>query len=632
MQRTTLTFTYQNCPSKLKELPVNAKRKEANDPSRRRKTQGVSVKGRHAGQEAVEAVVATAAVLISGKKRPSGGSNSPSASRETVESIAVAIILAFLFRGFVAEAFVIPTGSMAPTLRGRHMDIVCPQCDFEYNTGASMENVEDGRARGEVTVACCPICNFALELDKTNNPNERSFNGDRILVSKFAYQMHEPERWDIIVFKYPGNAKQNYIKRLVGLPGETLRIRHGDIHTVENDKLSIVRKPPAKLKAMLHVVDDTDYIAPALKKVGWPSRWQAPDDTSNDQRWTPTEDASSFTLNGSAEDSWLRYRHLAPRPSDWGAIGAGSLPAWLNGSEGTLILDYYAYNDPLGTGRKQGSAWVGDLAVEAKVDVQSERGDLLIDLVEGGTHYTCRIDVSNGTAELSIRDFDGQPLTFDDGQSARSASTRVQGIGTHNVRLANCDDQVLLWIDDEVIEFDGPTSYQAPADVAPKWSQANPGDMSPTGIGGKNVSLTVSSLRVLRDIYYLAQESDPGYRGEYVRNLWQREWDDVISDPQTWKGTTVFADRRTVEFTLEEDQFFPLGDNSPESKDARLWSRGSRAGGYHSPPPYVERELLIGKALVVYWPHGWRPKSPTLSSLTKNFAFIPNFPQMKFIR
>ena len=48
--------------------------------------------------------------------------------RETIESIVVAIILAFLFRGFVAEAFVIPTGSMAQTLRGRHMDIVCPEC------------------------------------------------------------------------------------------------------------------------------------------------------------------------------------------------------------------------------------------------------------------------------------------------------------------------------------------------------------------------------------------------------------------------------------------------------------------------------------------------------------------------
>ena len=150
-------------------------------------------------------------------------------ARETVESIVVAVILAFLFRGFVAEAFVIPTGSMAPTLQGRHMDVVCAECGYQYRTGASVENDDFGPARGEVTHTRCPICRYTMQLDKEGDVNQRSFNGDRILVSKFAYQFREPRRWDVIVFKYPGNAKVNYIKRLVGLPGETLRIQHGDI-------------------------------------------------------------------------------------------------------------------------------------------------------------------------------------------------------------------------------------------------------------------------------------------------------------------------------------------------------------------------------------------------------------------
>ena len=47
--------------------------------------------------------------------------------RETIESIAIAFVLAFLFRTFEAEAFVIPTGSMAPTLMGRHKDVICPE-------------------------------------------------------------------------------------------------------------------------------------------------------------------------------------------------------------------------------------------------------------------------------------------------------------------------------------------------------------------------------------------------------------------------------------------------------------------------------------------------------------------------
>ena len=71
--------------------------------------------------------------------------------RETVEAIVVAFILALLVRGFEAEAFVIPTGSMAPTLMGRHKEITCPQCGYVYAVNAS-EEVE-GSSAGEPVVA-----------------------------------------------------------------------------------------------------------------------------------------------------------------------------------------------------------------------------------------------------------------------------------------------------------------------------------------------------------------------------------------------------------------------------------------------------------------------------------------------
>src|SRR5690348_1812916 len=66
------------------------------------------------------------------------------AVRETVESIVIAFVLAFLFRTFEAEAFVIPTGSMAPTLMGRHKDVDCPKCGYRYQASASEEESEDG--------------------------------------------------------------------------------------------------------------------------------------------------------------------------------------------------------------------------------------------------------------------------------------------------------------------------------------------------------------------------------------------------------------------------------------------------------------------------------------------------------
>ena len=98
--------------------------------------------------------------------------------REYVEAILVALVLAVFIRTFVVQAFKIPSGSMIPTL----------------------------------------------------------LIGDHILVSKFAYgiknpfsgsvivPVKNPERGDIVVFKYPLNSSQDFIKRVIALPGETVEI------------------------------------------------------------------------------------------------------------------------------------------------------------------------------------------------------------------------------------------------------------------------------------------------------------------------------------------------------------------------------------------------------------------------
>src|ERR1700733_11687313 len=64
--------------------------------------------------------------------------------KETVESILVAFILAFIFRAFVVEAFVIPTGSMAPTLYGAHMRFRCPDCGTSFDVGFSVNHGIEG--------------------------------------------------------------------------------------------------------------------------------------------------------------------------------------------------------------------------------------------------------------------------------------------------------------------------------------------------------------------------------------------------------------------------------------------------------------------------------------------------------
>lgn len=61
--------------------------------------------------------------------------------------------------------------------------------------------------------------------------------GDRILGSRLTYLFNEPERGDIVVFKFQFEEDTDYVKRIIGLPGETVSIQNGQIYIYEGDKL-----------------------------------------------------------------------------------------------------------------------------------------------------------------------------------------------------------------------------------------------------------------------------------------------------------------------------------------------------------------------------------------------------------
>ena len=60
--------------------------------------------------------------------------------------------------------------------------------------------------------------------------------GNHIMVNKLIYYFRKPKRWDVIVFVYPVNPKKDFIKRLVGLPGETIQIKDGSVF-INGEKL-----------------------------------------------------------------------------------------------------------------------------------------------------------------------------------------------------------------------------------------------------------------------------------------------------------------------------------------------------------------------------------------------------------
>ena len=70
--------------------------------------------------------------------------------------------------------------------------------------------------------------------------------GDRVFGSRLVYKMHDPERFDIVVFHYPDDESELFIKRIIGLPGETINIIDGKVYVNDSTEPlddSFIREP-----------------------------------------------------------------------------------------------------------------------------------------------------------------------------------------------------------------------------------------------------------------------------------------------------------------------------------------------------------------------------------------------------
>ncbi len=266
------------------------------------------------------------------------------------------------------------------------------------------------------------------------------------------------------------------------------------------------------------------------------------------------------------------------------------------------IKDFTAYDtgrfegrfrDPGPDPEAWGTKWVGDLAVACTVEAESPGGQLALELCKGrGPHgprrFQCRFDLATGRATLSISGPDME-------RWRPEATTGLHGKGRHDLMFSNCDDELRLWVDGRVVAFDAPTTYPDLGN-----SQPTASDLAPVGVASKGASVRISHLRVMRDIYYIAERGD--------------------GMPQYVAPPGGHVDFPLESLPSEPEKFFVLGDNSPKSKDGRLW------GEEH----WVSRELLIGKALFIYWPH---PRDEIRTPWGNvPFPYFPNFGRMGLVR
>ena len=514
-------------------------------------------------------------------------------AKETIESILVAFILAFIFRAFIVEAFVIPTGSMAPTLLGAHLRWSCNDCGYRFDTNYSSDRHDaDGNPiipnrsgpRNEHDVKC-PNCGF--EVPPSQARNVPVHYGDRILVLKYLYLFQDPQRWDVVVFKSPHDPKyqQNYIKRMVGRPNESVLILDGDIYVgppgaTSLDQFEIQTKPKHVQDALWRVIYDNDYHPRGLTRGQRP--WRQPWTVRNGSGWNLDDDGS-----GGAAQRVFAFDN---------ATGGGTIFF-----DREAIPSTHAFSD-----------WLAyDVEDEGRLGyIPSVAGDLRVKLdylrTAGGGPLRVRLGKMNDTFIAELTPYGAKLFRkAGDGAERELSSKEVAfGNGPLRIEFENVDHRVTLRVNGDVLLETTPQQYAPDArQLLEQFRSRQSPPLPGVEISAQQQTSQISHLSLWRDVYYL----NGGTRGG-------RMW----ASPLDFPSNVIH---------LGPDEYFVLGDNSLASLDARMWTKDIDLPDLHVESGRVPDRFMLGKAFFVYWPAGYKPlASEAMPALT------PNFGDMRFIR
>lgn len=455
--------------------------------------------------------------------------------RDNIEAITMAIIMAVMLKYFIIEAYKIPTGSMQPTLMG--------MADTDLN-------IED-----------------------------------RILVDKLSYHFRDPERFEVVIFKYPLDRSKNFIKRIVGMPNERVRIIGGDLWRAEpdTDDWQIIRKPR-------HIQED-------LWKplIGWGGR---------QQKWQPNSAAKQWSINeqevSARGDGLVRY--------------PGKLDSITDEYKDGYPRKLAARMPPRAVGVSHD---VGDLRVRGTATALAGCEEFACVFREGGLEYRCIIPGPAADASAKPRIEAEQQAPGDDitdliDKKAEGAEAfRLSAGDAVEFSAQNLDDKLELWIDGELI---------CELEIAPALGSTS------VSLEQQGEGINWTDLQVDRDIYYSED------RARFT--TWDIPEDSYLmlgdntqdsSDGREWQFRVFeLTSERLGETVDGQDKIVLRGNHRgnnenptrvPHGTKSEMWFRDEWGELYHwesgtqsevpthfESAPLVPRHLITGRAVLVFWP------------------------------
>jgi signal peptidase I len=233
---------------------------------------------------------------------------------------------------------------------------------------------------------------------------------------------------------------------------------------------------------------------------------------------------------------WTRYHHVEP---GWDKTSAPRQPV--------PITDHLGYN----THTSSPPYWVPDLIVDCTAEFGAATDKVVLELTKAGEKFRAEFD--NGFCRLfHVSSAADEPVLMTE------QKTSITGSGRHDLRFANVDSRLTVWVDNRPLDFGEKADYAPPNRDSFKDTVADTHEPARIGATG---NVAISKVSLWRDVYYT-----PG------------------QDP---KNPTIEMPLST--YYVQPGHYFCLGDNSASSSDGRIWG-------------LVPERLMLGRAVVVYWP------------------------------